>query len=73
MLFVVLLGVAVYFLWRSLNKQMKRIDPSLPGGRDDQEQALDRRLTREAVERGEAADPGADEPTSVLGRCCDWP
>jgi hypothetical protein len=62
MLFVVLLGVAVYFLWRSLSKQMKRIDPNLPSGRDDREQAMDRQLTQEAVERGQVADPGADEP-----------
>ena len=38
MLFVVLLGVALYFLWRSLNKQMKRIDPALPSEEDLDEQ-----------------------------------
>jgi hypothetical protein len=55
-LFVLLLGVAMYFLWRSMNKQMKKIDPTLPAGRDDREQAMDRRLTQEAVERGENSD-----------------
>lgn len=55
-LFVLLLMVAIYFLWRSMSKQMKKIDPSLPAGRDDREQALDRRLTDEAVERGQGAD-----------------
>jgi preprotein translocase subunit YajC len=25
-LFVLLLGVAVFFIWRSLNKQMKKVD-----------------------------------------------
>ena len=56
-LFVLVLLVAMFFLWRSMSKQMKKIDPSLPDGPDDREQARDRALTREAVERGEAADP----------------
>ena len=44
-----------------MTKQMRKIDPSLPQGRDDREQALDQQLTQEAVERGEAADgTGAD-------------
>lgn len=58
--FVALLLVAVFFLWRSLRKQIGKIDTSLPGGRDNQEQALDRRLQAEAVERGEQAD--GDQP-----------
>ena len=53
---LVLLGV-MFLLWRSMSKQMKRIDPSLPDGPDDREQARDRAITRAAVERGEAADP----------------
>ena len=56
-LFVLVLLVVMFFLWRSMSKQMKKIDPSLPDGPDDREQARDRALTREAVERGEAADP----------------
>ena len=56
-LFVLVLLVAMFFLWRSMSKQMKKIDPSLPDGPDDREQARDRAVTREAVERGEAADP----------------
>lgn len=60
-LFVAVLLVAVFLLWRSMTRQMKKIDPALPQGRDDREQALDRQLTQEAVERGEAADgSGAD-------------
>ncbi|MBI1351011.1 MAG: hypothetical protein GC156_07830 [Actinomycetales bacterium] len=55
-LFVLLLLIAVYFLWRSLNKQIKKIDPDLPAGRDDKEQAFDRELTQEAAERGESRD-----------------
>ena len=34
-LFVLLLGVAVFFIWRSLNKQMKKVDATLPGGPQD--------------------------------------
>lgn len=56
-LFVLVLGFAMFLLWRSMSKQMKRIDPSLPDGPDDREQARDRARTREAVEHGEAADP----------------
>ena len=37
-LFVLLLGVAVFFIWRSLNKQMKKVDATLPGGPEDIEQ-----------------------------------
>lgn len=57
-LFVLILLIAIYFLWRSMNKQMKKIDPSLPDGPDDRQQALDREYTKEAVERGEQADDG---------------
>lgn len=55
-LFVLVLGVAMFFLWRSMSKQMRRIDPTLPDGPDDREQAADRALTEEAVERGAEAD-----------------
>ena len=37
-LFVLLLGVAVFFIWRSLRKQMKKVDATLPGGPEDIEQ-----------------------------------
>lgn len=55
--FVAVLMLVVFLLWRSMSKQMKRIDPSLPDGPDDREQARDRALTREAVKRGDEADP----------------
>lgn len=57
-LFVLVLLVAVFFLWRSMNRQMGKIDPSLPEGPDDKQQALDRRLTQEAEERGAGQDDG---------------
>ena len=63
LLFVIALGVAVFFIARSLNRQMKKIDPNLPKGADDKRQAADERYTEEAVERGEreAAEQGGDE------------
>jgi hypothetical protein len=57
-LFTAILLIAVFFLWRSLRRQIGKIDTDLPGGPDDREQALDRRLQAEAVERGEEADGG---------------
>ena len=62
MAFVVAIGIALFFLFRSMSKQLKRIDPELPAGVDDREQARDRAYTQEAMERGEAAAPGPDEP-----------
>ena len=58
-LFVVVLGVALFFLWRSLNKQIKRISPDLPSGEHDLEQEADREYTEQAVERGEDAEDDA--------------
>ena len=55
-LFTVLLLIAMFFLWRSMRRQMTKISPSLPQGPDDREQALDRELQQEAVERGAEAD-----------------
>jgi|GEM_PF-2115993 len=63
-LFVLALGVVIFILWRSMTKQMGKIDKSLPAGRDDREQAMDRALTQEAVARGEEADPSASGETS---------
>jgi hypothetical protein len=40
---------------------MRKIDTSLPAGRDDREQAMDRELTEEAVARGEAQEAQSDE------------
>ena len=32
------------FLWKSLKKQMSRIDPNLPPGHEDREQEYERQL-----------------------------
>ena len=51
-LFVLLLLIAMYFLWRSMRKQMGKISPDLPPGIDDRAQAADRQRTQDAIERG---------------------
>ena len=56
-LFVLLLIVALVIIFRSMAKQMRRITPELPPGRDDREQAEDARAQEEAVRRGEGDEP----------------
>ena len=51
------LVVAVFLLYRSMRKQMSKVDPNLPEGPGDKERAEDERLTEEAEKRGEADDP----------------
>ncbi|TEX50277.1 MAG: hypothetical protein B7C55_11550 [Actinomycetales bacterium mxb001] len=48
--------VAVVLLYRSMRKQMSKVDPDLPEGPGDRERAEDARLTEEAEKRGEADD-----------------
>jgi len=55
-LFVILLAIGIFVIYKSMNRQMKKINPGLPPGPDDEEQAADRRATEEAVERGERED-----------------
>jgi hypothetical protein len=52
-LFVILLAIGIFIIYKSLNRQINKIDPELPPGRDDREQAEDRAATERAVERGE--------------------
>lgn len=47
------LVVAVFLLYRSMRKQMSKVDPHLPEGPGDKERAEDARLTEEAEVRGE--------------------
>lgn len=64
-LFILVLGIALFLLWRSMRKQIGKIDQSLPAGPDDREQALDRQLTDDAVARGEHEESATpDAPTS---------
>lgn len=50
---IVFLGIAVVLLYRSMRKQMGKVDPNLPMGPGDRERAEDERLTEEAEKRGE--------------------
>lgn len=59
-LFILALAIAVFFLWRSLNKQVRRIDENLPPGKHDLERTADVRIEREAVERGESEREGIE-------------
>lgn len=57
-LFVLLLGVAVFFIWRSMNNQIKKVNVDLPSGPEDERIEQDEKFTEQALERGE------DEPGS---------
>jgi len=50
---VLILGIAVFLLWKSMNRQIKKISPDLPEGPQDERIAEDEKFTEEAVIRGE--------------------
>ena len=50
---VLFLGIAVVLLYRSMRKQMGKVDPTLPMGPGDEERAEDAHLTEEAERKGE--------------------
>jgi hypothetical protein len=59
------LVVAVVLLYRSMQKQIKKVRPDLPDGPADTMRAEDRRIIDDAEQRGAsggAADGGADRP-----------
>ncbi|MEY4137534.1 MAG: hypothetical protein RL205_1662 [Actinomycetota bacterium] len=68
-LFFVLLGIAVFIIWKSMNKQMKKIDSNLPPGRADLRRQADAKYTEEAEVRGEeeAAATTTEDPTPADG------
>ena len=67
------LVIAIVLLYRSMRKQIARVDPNLPEGPGDAERAADAHYTEEAEQRGEQEDatdapgtpgtPGAEPPT----------
>lgn len=64
--FFLFLGIAVFIIWKSMNKQLKKIDKNLPPGRADLRRQADERYTEEAEERGaeeaeHTAESGAGE------------
>ena len=50
---VLILGIAVFLLWKSMNRQMKKISVDLPPGPQDERIAEDEHFTEEAMMRGE--------------------
>ena len=62
-LFFLLLGIAIFVIWKSMNRQLKKIDPNLPPGRADRRRMADERYTEEAEARGaaQAAEAAAAE------------
>ena len=57
----IFLVIAIVLLYRSMRKQMAKVDPHLPLGPGDAERAADEHFTEEAEERG-SAESGADDP-----------
>ena len=66
-LFFLLLGIAVFIIWKSMNKQLKKIDSNLPPGRADLRRQADERYTEEAEERGEEEAEKAEESKPADG------
>jgi hypothetical protein len=64
----VFLVIAIVLLYRSMRKQIAKVDPNLPEGPGDAERVADARFTEEAEERGaqqqDSDGSGADEPPS---------
>jgi hypothetical protein len=56
-LFVLLLVVALIIIFRSMAKQMRKINPDLPLGPEDRQQAEGARAIDEAIERGSDGPP----------------
>jgi hypothetical protein len=47
------LGIAVFLLWKSMNRQIKKINTDLPKGPSEERIEQDEKFTEEALERGE--------------------
>lgn len=50
---VLVLGIVVFLLWKSMNRQIKKITIDLPPGPQDERIAEDEHFTEEALVRGE--------------------
>ena len=60
---VLILGIAVFLLWKSMNRQIKKINTDLPGGPQYERIAEDEMFTEEAIVRGEDERDGDDQRT----------
>ncbi|HEV8023633.1 MAG TPA: hypothetical protein VGP37_01950 [Candidatus Nanopelagicales bacterium] len=50
---VLVLGIVVFLLWKSMNRQIKKINVDLPPGPADERIAEEKHFTEEAVIHGE--------------------
>lgn len=50
---VLILGIVVFLLWKSMNRQIKKINVDLPAGPEDERIAEDEHFTQEAIQSGE--------------------
>ena len=66
-LFILLLGIAIVIIWKSMNRQMKKINPDLPPGRSDRLRMADEEYMQQAEERGAAEAREAEEPKPADG------
>ena len=66
-LFILLLGIAILIIWKSMNRQIKKINPELPPGRSDRLRMADEEYTAEAEARGAKEAREAEEPKPADG------
>jgi hypothetical protein len=66
-LFMLLLGIAIFVIWKSMNRQIKKINPDLPPGRADRLRMADEEYTAEAEARGAEEARQAEEPKPADG------
>ena len=66
-LFILLRGIAIVIIWKSMNRQMKKITPDLPPGRSDRLRMDDEEYTQQAEERGAEEAREAEEPKPADG------
>jgi hypothetical protein len=66
-LFILLLGIAIFVIWKSMNRQIKKINPDLPPGRSDRLRMADEQYTQQAEERGAEEARAAKEPKPADG------
>ena len=50
---VLVLGIVVFLLWKSMNRQIKKINVDLPPGPEVERIAEDEHYTEEAIQAGE--------------------
>jgi hypothetical protein len=60
---VLILGIVVFLLWKSMNRQIKKINVDLPPGPEDERIAEDEHYTEEAIQTAEH-ERGEDDPRS---------